>query len=97
MSFWRGKRVFVTGHAGFKGSWLVIWLEQMGAEIFGYSLGPYTNDDNYREQWLYSNYDLELGAPLGARYQDGDAWVRDFANGSVKVNPLTQVATITMN
>lgn len=47
MSFWRGKRVFVTGHAGFKGSWLVIWLEQMGAEIFGYSLGPYTNDDNY--------------------------------------------------
>ena len=63
----------------------------------GNSSFRYTNDDNYREQWLYSNYDLELGAPLGTRYQDGDAWVRDFTNGSVQVDPLTQTATITMN
>lgn len=36
--FWRGKRVFVTGHSGFKGSWLSIWLHALGAEVTGYAL-----------------------------------------------------------
>ena len=38
--FWRGKRVLITGHTGFKGSWLTLWLERMGAEVIGYSLEP---------------------------------------------------------
>ncbi|MHB1357760.1 MAG: CDP-glucose 4,6-dehydratase, partial [Anaerolineae bacterium] len=33
--FWRNKRVFLTGHTGFKGSWLALWLQSMGAEVFG--------------------------------------------------------------
>ncbi|MES2077137.1 MAG: CDP-glucose 4,6-dehydratase [Pseudomonadota bacterium] len=37
-AFWRGKRVFLTGHTGFKGSWLSLWLQQMGAELTGYAL-----------------------------------------------------------
>lgn len=37
-SFWRGKRVLVTGHAGFKGSWLTLWLVKLGAEVTGLSL-----------------------------------------------------------
>jgi CDP-glucose 4,6-dehydratase len=35
--FWRGKRVFITGHSGFKGVWLSLWLQSLGAEVFGYS------------------------------------------------------------
>lgn len=38
--FWRGKRVFVTGHTGFKGGWLALWLQQLGAEVTGYALAP---------------------------------------------------------
>lgn len=39
-NFWQGKRVLVTGHTGFKGSWLSLWLREMGAEVSGLSLAP---------------------------------------------------------
>lgn len=41
-SFWKGKKVFITGHTGFKGAWLSIWLHEMGADVCGYSLTPHT-------------------------------------------------------
>ena len=44
---YKGKRVLVTGHTGFKGSWLSIWLRELGAEVIGYSLDPYTEKDNF--------------------------------------------------
>ena len=40
--FWRGKRVLLTGHSGFKGSWLTLWLHHLGAEVSGISLAPNT-------------------------------------------------------
>jgi CDP-glucose 4,6-dehydratase len=43
VDFWRGKRVLMTGHTGFKGSWLSLWLQSMGAQVVGYALAPPTN------------------------------------------------------
>ena len=38
--YYKGKKVFVTGHTGFKGSWLIAWLRQLGASVKGYALAP---------------------------------------------------------
>jgi CDP-glucose 4,6-dehydratase len=42
-NFWRNKKVFITGHTGFKGSWLCLWLHSMGAKVTGYSMKPPTD------------------------------------------------------
>ena len=44
-SFWQGKRVFLTGHTGFKGGWLALWLTHMGAEVYGFALHPPTQNN----------------------------------------------------
>lgn len=46
-NFYRGKRVLITGHTGFKGSWLAIWLHELGAEVIGLALDPFSERDNY--------------------------------------------------
>lgn len=46
-NMYEGKTVLVTGHTGFKGSWLSIWLKELGATVIGYGLDPYTNKDNF--------------------------------------------------
>lgn len=45
--FWRGKRVLVTGHTGFKGGWLAVWLELLGAHVTGLGLPPHTEPSLY--------------------------------------------------
>ena len=47
--FWRGRRVLVTGHTGFKGSWLALWLQHLGAEVTGYALAPPTQPSLFEE------------------------------------------------
>jgi len=46
-SFWQNKKVLVTGHTGFKGSWLTLWLNLLGAKVTGYALQPRTEKDNF--------------------------------------------------
>lgn len=46
--FWRDKKVFLTGHTGFKGSWLSLWLASMGAKVTGYALAPNTNPNLFK-------------------------------------------------
>ncbi len=46
-NIYNGKRVLITGHTGFKGSWLTLWLQKLGAEVIGYALDPLTERDNY--------------------------------------------------
>ena len=48
VNFWKSRRVLVTGHTGFKGSWLALWLHSMGAAVCGYSLDPPTEPNLYR-------------------------------------------------
>lgn len=52
--FWKGKKVLVTGHTGFKGSWLCLWLLELGAEVIGYSLDPNNEKDNFVLAKLHS-------------------------------------------
>lgn len=65
IDFWKGKKVFITGHTGFKGSWLSLWLIQMGCQLRGYSLNP-----------LGKNNLFEL-AKIG---QDMDSHIDDIRN-----------------
>ncbi|PSU63850.1 CDP-glucose 4,6-dehydratase [Photobacterium phosphoreum] len=64
--FWQGKRVFVTGHTGFKGSWLSLWLQEMGAIVKGFSLAPPTTPSLY----------VEANVSVGMSSIEGD--IRDF-------------------
>ena len=48
-SFWKGRRVFLTGHTGFKGSWLSLWLNALGAEVTGYALDPPTQPNLFEQ------------------------------------------------
>lgn len=59
--FWSGKRVFVTGHTGFKGSWLSLWLQMMGAEVKGFSLQPPTNPSLFDEADVANGMQSEIG------------------------------------
>jgi CDP-glucose 4,6-dehydratase len=59
--FWRDKRVFLTGHTGFKGSWLSLWLQEMGAVLKGYSLAPDTDPSLFHEAAVDANMNSEIG------------------------------------
>ena len=59
--FWQGKRVFLTGHTGFKGSWLSLWLVSLGANVKGYALAPPTSPSLFNEAKVDSIIDSQIG------------------------------------
>jgi CDP-glucose 4,6-dehydratase len=65
-SFWKGRRVFVTGHTGFKGSWLCLWLRALGAEVTGFAFEPPTRPSLFEQ----------AGVAQGIKSLCGD--IRDF-------------------
>lgn len=60
-SFWKDKKVFLTGHTGFKGSWLSLWLQSMGAIVKGYSLVPPTHPSLFLVADVAKNMESEIG------------------------------------
>ncbi len=70
--FWPGKRIFVTGHTGFKGGWLSLWLKILGAKVHGYSLPPPTDPNFFTEVGLIR----EMANHTIADISDKDALIR---------------------
>ena len=74
-SFWRGKRVFLTGHTGFKGGWLSLWLQSMGAQLRGVALAPPTTPSLFDEAHVAANMehriaDIRDSAAVRSQLQD---------------------------
>ena len=67
-NFYKGKIVLVTGHTGFKGSWLSIWLHELGAEVVGVGLEPYSEKDNF----VLSGIGKKIKADIRADIRDGE-------------------------
>lgn len=66
-NFYKGKTVLVTGHTGFKGSWLSIWLHELGAEVVGVGLEPFSERDNF----VLSGIGSRIKADIRADIRDG--------------------------
>jgi CDP-glucose 4,6-dehydratase len=67
-SFWKGKKVFLTGHTGFKGSWMSLWLHKLGAEVTGYALVPPTTPSLFQSAQIDQVVQSNIGD------------IRDFEN-----------------
>jgi len=74
--FFYKKRVLVTGHTGFKGSWLSIWLHELGAEVVGIGLEPYSERDNF----VLSGIGKKIKADNRADIRDGEKMKEIFAH-----------------
>lgn len=79
-SFWRGRKVFITGHTGFKGSWLSLWLQSLGAELTGYSLEPPTNPSNFN----IANVGQGMTSLIGD-IRDGESLMRAMKRASPEI------------
>lgn len=68
-NFWQGKCVFLTGHTGFKGGWLSLWLQSMGAQVHGYALNPPTEPNLF----TIANVDMHMASSTIADIRDAQA------------------------
>jgi CDP-glucose 4,6-dehydratase len=77
-TFWNGKKVFLTGHTGFKGSWLSLWLSCLGARVCGYSLNPPTDPNLFNVASVAVDLECEFVADIRDRERLADT-LRDFS------------------
>jgi CDP-glucose 4,6-dehydratase len=68
--FWHGRRVLLTGHTGFKGSWLLLWLQELGAQVWGYAHDPEPEPNLFRQ--------LTLDRPAGSNWHHRAADLADL-------------------
>ena len=84
LDYFKGKKVLVTGHTGFKGSWLCVLLNKLGADVYGYSLEPPTNPSLYEIAKLDKTVHSEIGD------------IRDYAHLSDYVKKISPDVVIHM-
>lgn len=78
-SFWKERRVLITGHTGFKGGWLCLWLNQLGAKVSGYSLDPPDEPSFFDEARVASTLDQNIHGDI----RDSES----FSQAILDVNP----------
>jgi CDP-glucose 4,6-dehydratase len=59
--FFENKKILLTGHTGFKGSWLAIWLKSLGADVYGYALEPTNTEDNFVVCGIFEKINHKIG------------------------------------
>jgi len=102
--FWNNKRVYLTGHTGFKGSWLSLWLQSMGAIVKGYALAPPTNPSLFNVAKVMDGMESEIGdirdlvsLQSSIRDFDPDILIHMAAQPLVRLSYLEPVETYSIN
>ncbi|NBP36715.1 MAG: NAD-dependent epimerase/dehydratase family protein, partial [Betaproteobacteria bacterium] len=104
-AFWAGKSVFLTGHTGFKGSWLSVWLHQLGAKLHGYSLAPPTMPSLFEQAGISAQFaasriaDICEKATLSSelRAAEPDIVIHMAAQALVRASYTNPIETFTTN
>ena len=97
LTFWKNKKVLITGHTGFKGSWLSLILKYLGCEIYGYALMPEDSKSIFKEfYWKNTNSIMQLqeqkmgpgSGPIRALLGPWASWARDPLGTTWALGPL---------
>jgi len=85
-TFWRGRRVMVTGHTGFKGAWLTLWLEALGAQVVGLSAGVPSEPSLYRLADVARGIDEAAGTALVNVWMENQRGEKVLSHGEAEIS-----------
>ena len=80
-AFWKGRRVFITGHTGFKGSWLSLWLKQLGASVTGYALDPPSSPSLFEDAGVFNSLQKNIHGDI----RDVDLFNKSMQDASPEI------------